>query len=158
VSNSGARLHRPRGTARRRQPRPGPRQHVTQEARELIKEQATPADWTPAQRRQKDTDATWTKKHGKAYFGYKVSVSADQRYKLIRQLKVSTAREHDTLHLEDGLDSANTSRDLYGDKGYVDGEREARLKAKGWRVHIQRKAAVGQAPVRLPGTPQHPHR
>jgi len=123
---------------------PVPRQHVTQEERELIKEQVTPADWTPAQRRQKDTDATWTKKHGKAYFGYKVSVSADQRYKLIRQLKVSTAREHDTLHLEDGLDSANTSRDLYGDKGYVDGEREARLKAKGWRVHIQRKAASGK--------------
>ena len=38
------------------------------------------------------------------------------------------------------LDTANTGRDLYGDKGYVDGGREARLKAKGWRVHIQRKA------------------
>jgi len=44
------------------------------------------------------------------------------------------------LHLEEVLDSANTSRDLYGDKGYVDGGREARLKSRGWRVHIQRKA------------------
>jgi IS5 family transposase len=103
-----------------------------------------PSDWTPAQRRQKDIDATWTKKHGKSYFGYKVSISADQRYKLIRKLKVSTASANDTLHLEDVLDTANTSRDLYGDKGYVDGEREVRLKAKGWRMHIQRKAEKGK--------------
>lgn len=123
---------------------PVPRQHVTAEERELIKEQATPADWKPAERRQKDTEATWTKKHGKAYFGYKLSISADRHYKLIRALKVSTASANDTLHLEDVLDPANTGRDLYGDKGYVDREREARLKAQGWRVHIQRKAAKGQ--------------
>ena len=42
------------------------------------------------------------------------------------------------------LDRLNTCRDLYGDKGYVDGEREARLKSQGWRVHIQRKARQGQ--------------
>jgi IS5 family transposase len=101
-------------------------------------------DWTPAKRRQKDIDATWTKKHGKSYFGYKLSLNADKRYKLIRKLKVTTASEHDTLHLEDVLDKYNTSRDLYGDKGYVNGEREARLKAEGYRVHIQRKAAKGK--------------
>ncbi len=123
---------------------PVPRQHVTEKERELLKEQAMPMDWKPAQRRQKDTEATWTKKHGKSYFGYKVSVSTDRRYKLIRKVKVSTASENDTLHLEDVLDHANTGRDLYGDKGYVDGEREQRLKAQGWRVHIQRKAKTGQ--------------
>jgi len=80
---------------------PVPRQHVTEEERKLIKEQATPADCTPAQRRQKDTEATWTKKHSKAYFGYKLSASADKRYKLIRKLKISTASENDTCHLED---------------------------------------------------------
>jgi IS5 family transposase len=119
---------------------PVPRQHVTEQERELIKEQATPADWKPAERRQRDVDATWTKKHGKSYFGDQLSISADRRYQVIRKLKVSTASENDTRHLEDVLDSANTGRDLYGDKGYVDGGREARLKAKGWRVHIQRKA------------------
>lgn len=123
---------------------PVPRQHVTEEERELIKAQATPADWKPAQRRQKDTEATWTKKQGKSYVGYKLSVSADKRYKLIRKLKVSTASANDTRHLEDVLDTANTSRDLYGDKGYVDGGREAHLKSKGWRVHIQRKAEKGK--------------
>ena len=123
---------------------PVPRQHVTEKERALLKEQAMPMEWKPAQRRQKDTEATWTQKHGQSYFGYKVSVSADRRYQLIRRVKVSTASENDTLHLEDVLDHANTGRDLYGDKGYVDGEREQRLKAQGWRVHIQRKAQKGK--------------
>lgn len=104
-----------------------------------------PADWSPAKRRQKDTDARWTKKHGKSYFGYKLSVNADKRYKLIRKIKVSTSSEHDTLHLEDVLDPGNTSRDLYADKGYVDGERKIRLKEQGWRVHIQRKGSKRNA-------------
>jgi IS5 family transposase len=123
---------------------PAPRQHLGKGEKELIKKQAVPVDWPPAKRRQKDTDATWTKKHGKSYFGYKLSVSADKRYKLIRQVKISTASEHDTHHLEAVLDTGNTSRDLYGDKGYVNSEREARLKAAGWRVHIQRKATQGK--------------
>lgn len=118
-----------------------PKQHNRKAEKELIKEQAMPIDWTPVQRRQKDIDATWTKKHGKTYFGYKLSASADKQYKLIRKLKVSTASEHDTLHLEAVLDDSNTSQDLYADKGYVDANREARLKAAGWRVHIQRKAS-----------------
>ena len=123
---------------------PVPRQHVTEQERNLLKEQAMPVNWKPAQRRQEDTEATWTKKHGRSYFGYKVSVSVDRRYKLIRKVKISTASENDTLHLEDVLDQANTGRDLYGDKGYVDGGREQRLKAQGWRVHIQRKAQKGK--------------
>jgi IS5 family transposase len=123
---------------------PVPKQHNRKAEQELIKQQATPADWKPAKRRQKDTEATWTKKHGKSYFGYKLSASTDKRYKLIRKIKISTASENDTRHLEDVLDSANTSRDVYGDKGYVDGAREVRLKTAGWRVHIQRKATKGK--------------
>lgn len=123
---------------------PVPRQRLTKAEKELLEQHATPAAWTPAQRRQKDTEATWTQKHGKSHFGYKLSASTDRRYKLIRQIKVSTASEHDTRHLDDVLDASNTSRDLYADKGYVDSAREARLKAEGWRVHIQRKATKGQ--------------
>ncbi len=123
---------------------PAPVQHNRSQETELIKAGAMPADWTPAKRRQKDVDATWTKKHGKSHFGYKLSVSADRRHKLVRKIKVSTASANDTLHLEDVPDPHNTSRDLYGDKGYVDGEREKRLEQAGWRVHIQRKAAKGR--------------
>ena len=37
------------------------------------------------------------------------------------------------------LNVANTSRDVYADKGYPSAEREAKLKAAGYRNHIQRK-------------------
>jgi IS5 family transposase len=120
-----------------------PRQSLSKEEKAIINEGAMPADWQPAKRRQKDMDARWTKKHGKSYFGYKVSVNADKRYKLVRKIKVSTASEHDTTHFEDVLDPANTNRDILADKGYVDGEREARLSNQGWRMHIQRKGSKG---------------
>jgi IS5 family transposase len=92
---------------------PAPKQHFHKGEKALIKEQAMPIDWSPAKRRQKDIDATWTKKHGKSYFGYKLSANTDKRYKLIRKVKISTASEHDTLHLEGILDTGNTCQDLY---------------------------------------------
>lgn len=118
-----------------------PKQSLSKDEKAIVKEVATPIDWKPAKRRQKDTDARWTKKHSKSFFGYKLSASADKRYKLIRKIKVCTASEHDTLHFEDVLDPCNTSRDVYADKGYVNGKREARLKDEGWRMHIQRKGS-----------------
>lgn len=118
-----------------------PKQSLSKDEKAITDEGAMPASWKPAQRRQKDLDARWTKKHGKSYFGYKVSASADKRYKLVRKIKVSTASEHDTLHFEAVLDPTNTSRDVLADKGYIDGEREARLSQQGWRIHIQRKGS-----------------
>jgi IS5 family transposase len=121
-----------------------PKQALNKKEKELVGEGAMPIEWRPAKRRQKDMDARWTKKHGKSYFGYKVSANADKRYKLVRKIKVSTASEHDTLHFEEVLDPANTSRDILADKGYVDGEREERLTKQGWRMHIQRKGTKGK--------------
>ena len=75
-----------------------PKQHFKKDEKELTSqaEPAMPIEWTPAKRRQKDIDATWTKKHAKSYFGDKLFINADKRYKLIRKLKVTTASEHDT--------------------------------------------------------------
>ena len=101
-----------------------PRQSLSKGEKAIVSESAMPADWMPAKRRQKDMDARWTKKHGKSYFGYKVSTNADKRYKLVRKIKVSTASEHDTLHFEDVLDPANTNRDILADKGCVGSERD----------------------------------
>jgi len=112
---------------------PVPRRHVTEGERQRLKQQAMPVDWKPAQRRQKDTEATWTQKHGNSYFGYQLSVSTARRYKLIRKVRVSTARENDTLHLEAVLGRANAGCDLYGDQGYGDSRRGQRRKAQGWR-------------------------
>lgn len=79
------------------------------------------------------------------------------RYKLIRKIKISTASEHDTLHFEEVADPANTSRDIYADKGYVDGEREARMKEQGWHAHPA-QGHEGQSVVRSTGAPQSAHR
>ena len=123
---------------------PVPRQTLTRDEKEIVQHDAIPADWSPSKRRQKDVQARWTKKHGKSYFGFKLSTGVDRRHKLIRRIHVSTASEHDTLHFEGVLDPGNTSRDVYADKGYVDGEREQRLSEKGWRLHIQRKGQAGK--------------
>ena len=48
---------------------PAPKQKISRKEKEIIDQKATPSDWEPAQRRQKDTDATWAKKHGKSYTG-----------------------------------------------------------------------------------------
>ena len=105
----------------------------------MIDEKATPADWEPAKRRQKDTDATWTKKHGKGYFGYKLSVNADRRYKLIRKIETDTASVHDGQHFEAVFDRTNTSADVYADRGYPSQARESDLRVNGYRPQIQRR-------------------
>lgn len=120
---------------------PAPRQHFTKEDREQLKQGAMPADWRPAKRRQKDMDATWTKKHGKSHYGYKLSINVDKRYKVIRKIETDTASTHDSQHFDAVLDPDNTSRDVYADKGYPSREREEKLKALGYRNHIQRKGA-----------------
>lgn len=121
-----------------------PRQHFRKAEKETLAKGETPAEWTDAQRRQKDTQASWTRKHGKSQHGYKLSISVDRQYKLIRKRHVSTARQHDTRHFEKVLDPANTSRDVWADKGYEDKAREQRLQQNGWRMHIQRKAKKGK--------------
>lgn len=123
---------------------PVPRQTLSKDEKFLVQQGAMPVEWSPAKRRQKDMQARWTKKHGKSYFGFKLSTGVDKRHKLIRRIQVSTASEHDTLHFECVLDPGNTRRDVWADKGYVDGEREKRLSEKGWRLHIQRKGQAGK--------------
>ena len=121
-----------------------PIQHFTQAEKAMLDRGEVPAEWSPAKRAQKDLQARWTKKHGKSYFGYKAHVSADVRYKLARKSAVTVASVHDTQHFEDLLDETHTSREVSADKGYVDGEREARLTEAGWRVKVPHKAKRGQ--------------
>lgn len=118
---------------------PAPKQHFTREDKAILEQDAVPADWSPAKRRQKDLDASWTKKHGKSHHGYKLTVNADNRYKLIRKIEMSDAAPHDSQHFDAVLDPANTSRAVYADKGYASAEREKALRQAGYRDRIQRK-------------------
>lgn len=114
---------------------------MSKDEMELVGEVAIPIKWSPAERRQKNVDAGWTKKEGKSNYGYRVSANGDNRYKLMRKIIVSTASEQDTLHFEGVRDPTNTNRDALADKGYVDGEREPRLNQQGWRMCILRKGS-----------------
>ncbi len=125
---------------------PVPRQRNSREDNETVKAGKTPAEWgkKPAQNRQKDKDARWTKKHNKSFFGYKNHVNADAKHKLIRRYDVSDASVHDSQKLDGLLNKANTSEEVYADSAYRSAETEAKLKARGFRSRIHRRGSRNQ--------------
>lgn len=110
---------------------------------EQIKRGETPEAWADktAKARQKDTDARWTKKHGKSHYGYKNHLSIDRRHKLIRRYRVTHAALHDSQVLEELLASDNTASGVWADSAYRSKEIEAKVKKRGLRSRIHRKAS-----------------
>ena len=106
-----------------------------------IKEGETPEGWEnqPAKRSQKDTDARWTKKHGKSHYGYKNHVNVDRRHKLVRRYQVTDAAVHDSQVVDDILDPDNTASEVWADSAYRSAEIGRRLKEKGLKSRIHRK-------------------
>ena len=121
---------------------PVPRQRNTRDENAAIKAGETPEGWdaTPARSRQKDTDARWTRKHGKSHYGYKNHVNVDRRHKLIRRYKVTDASVHDSQALDDVLDDDNTASDVWADSAYRSAEIEGKLEEQGLKSRIHRKA------------------
>jgi len=100
---------------------PVPVQRVTKKERETIKRGELPEDWkqNPSIARQRDTDATWTKKHGKSYFGYKNHIKMDEKRKLIRTFEVPPANVHDSQPVGILLNQEDAGQPLHGDAAYV---------------------------------------
>lgn len=119
---------------------PVPKQRNTREENAHIKAGGSPEAWSDAKLRQKDVDARWTKKHGKAHYGYKNHISVDRRHKVIRKYAVTSAEVHDSQVFEELLDETNSSGDIWADSAYRSAEREAALPGSGYRSHIHRKA------------------
>ena len=121
---------------------PVPRNHNTREENETIKSGEVPEDWMnkPNMRAQKDTDARWTKKHGRSYYGYKNHVNADRKYKLIRRYQVTDASVHDSQVIDDILTSANTAKGVWADSAYRSAETEKKLQDQKLCSKIHRKA------------------
>jgi IS5 family transposase len=120
-----------------------PKQRNTREENEQIKAGEVP-DWPTNKRRRKDTDARWTKKNGKSYFGYKNHIAIDVKHKVIRAYQVTDAAVHDSQVFEELL-TDNTSRDVWADSAYRSAEKLERLEVLGYREHIQRKGNRGRA-------------
>ena len=121
---------------------PVPKQRNSRDENAKIKEGATPEGWKnhPAKRSQKDTDARWTKKHGKSHYGDKNHVNVDRRHKLVRRYQVTDAAVHDSQVVDDILDPDNTASDVWADSAYRSAGTEAKLKEKGLNSRIHRKS------------------
>lgn len=116
-----------------------PRQRNSREENRQIKAGQVPEDWSDQKKRQKDTDARWTKKNGQNYYGYKNHINVDVKHKLIRDYEVTSASVHDSQVFEELLDEDNRSRDVWADSAYRSEDKLRELKRRKFREHLQRK-------------------
>jgi len=116
-----------------------PRQRNSREENRQIKAGQIPEDWSEQKKRQKDTEARWTKKNGQNYYGYKNHIDVDVKHKLIRDYEVTPASVHDSQVFEGLLDEDNSSRDVWADSAYRSEEKLKELKKRRYREHLQRK-------------------
>src|SRR3990170_3848736 len=91
-----------------------PIQRNSREENKQIKEGKIPDEWKekPNKLEQKDTDARWTKKDGKSYYGYKDHVKADEKSKLIDTYTVTDAGVHDSQETENLLEEQDKGQGL----------------------------------------------
>ena len=97
-----------------------PRQRNSKDERKDIKEGKVPEAWEKEgnshKLRQKDMDATWTRKGNQTYFGYKDHVKADADSKLITDYRVTTASTHDSQPMPEMINSDDQA--VYADSAY----------------------------------------
>ena len=119
-----------------------PTQHNSRGENEAIKAGKTPEGWQekPAKNAQKDKDARWTKKDDQSFYGYKNHIGIDRTHKLIRRYAETDASVHDSQKLDDVLDKSNTGAEVWADSAYRSAEIEAKLKTKGYKSRVHRRA------------------
>ncbi len=123
---------------------PAPRQRLDRQEHEALTEGRTP-DWSEAERRQKDVDATNTRRRtARATSATSCSVSVDHKHGFIRRICTGTASEHDGHHFDEVLDMHNTGRAVHTDRAYPSRQRRQMLKALGFVDAMQRKAGPGK--------------
>ena len=97
----------------------------------------------------REPGATWTKKNGKAFFGYKLHIGLDEDSGLIRRAVVTGAKVYES-EVADELISWDEQA-VYGDKAYPLKARRARLKAHGIKdriAHRRHKTVARLSPRR----------
>lgn len=85
----------------------------------------------------REPEASWTKKNGKAHFGYKVHVGMDEGSGLIRRAVLTGAKVYES-EVADRLISWDEDA-VYGDKAYPQKARRAALKAAGIKDRIAQR-------------------
>jgi IS5 family transposase len=120
-----------------------PVQRNTREQNQAIREGQRPESFehNPAVGRQKDTDASWTCKHGKHYFGYKNHTKVDLHSKFILDYRATSARVHDSRVIGELVEHSDGT--IYADAAYTGEAIEQDLESKGLVNHIHEKARRG---------------
>jgi len=77
----------------------------------------------------RDKDASFTRKGGKTYHGYKGHVSTDTKGKYIQKVHTSTAKDHDSKHEDKVLDGDEKA--IFNDSAYINKERKKEFRQKG---------------------------
>jgi IS5 family transposase len=135
-----------------------PVQHNSSKENEEIKNGEKPGEWTKAKESQKDTDAHWTKKGNKSYYGYKDHVNVDEEHKIIREYEVTPANVHDSQVFEKIVETPNPEstgesregesaerRKVYADSAYSSAKILSSLEEKGMEAKICSKGNRGKA-------------
>jgi len=91
----------------------------------------------------RDRCASYTKKHGRTYHGYKahVNVSKDR---VVTDYVFDTAKVHDSQHIDQLTEGETSGGAVYADSAYMDKQRSADLAERGVRDGIVRRRVRGQ--------------
>lgn len=89
----------------------------------------------------KDKSASYTKKHGRTYHGYKAHVATD-RQGFVTDYVFDTAKVHDSKHIDQLIEDEDQA--VYADSAYMDHKRKARLESEGVFCGIIERRVRGQ--------------
>lgn len=87
-----------------------------------------------AARQACEPGASWTRKNGRSYFGYRLHIGTDKTHNLIRKVAFTPANLGEST-VADALIGGDEAA-VYGDKGYESKVRRAQLKARGAKDRI----------------------
>lgn len=106
------------------------------------KEEASSPDLTVTVRYSVDTEAAWTKKGTRYFYGYKAHVATDSQDGFILSAHVTPANRADTVEFSKVVAKANLAPKarVYADKGYTSESNTVFLREKGLRSAIMNKA------------------
>jgi IS5 family transposase len=89
----------------------------------------------------KDKAASYTKKHGRIYHGYKGHIATDC-YGMNKDYRFDTASTHDSRHFDDLVE--NEKHSVFGDSAFMNKYRKRKLEANGIFRGIIEKRVRGQ--------------
>jgi IS5 family transposase len=123
-----------------------PIQRNSREENKELKEGNIPEGWSENKKRQKDTDAQWTRKNMQNYFGYKNHIKVDTKTKLITGFEVTTANISDKHPVDDLIDKKEDGgQPLHGDAAYSSKELEELYLKKGIISKVNEKGCRNKA-------------